>query len=207
MIRIIQKYGIEYLGRYYSIYRGYVMKNGDPDHLGRILVSVPGIASGIKVWARPGEFHGGTLYGSKGLTPQVGEVVYVEFEYGDPMRPIWYYHGWGVEEVPEELQDNNTVGLITPSGNKVYLKEEEGLLKIFVNEKVDVRVKDGCSITMDKEQVVVNGGDNREVMNIDYFESFVDAVLKDLLVAQSGQNVAKWMADDLPKLPDKRFKH
>lgn len=207
MIETIQKYGLEYCGRYYSIYRGFVVNNIDEDGLGKLLVNLPGVATGIKVWARPGATHGAFQYGFKGLTPEIGEVVYVVFEYGDLMRPIWYYHGWGRAEVPEELKDNHTIGLVTPNGNKIYLRDDDGLLKILVNEKVEVRVSDGCSVTMDKEQVVVNGGENREVMNIEYFESFVDAVMKDLLVAQSGQNVSKWMAEDLPKLPDKRFKH
>ena len=46
----------------------------------------------------------------------------------------------------------------------------------------------------DKDKVEVNGGTNNEVMNIEYFKTFVDAVMQDFSVLMSGQNVSKWMA-------------
>lgn len=52
------------------------------------------------------------------LPPRVGEIVWVEFEMGDPMRPVWSPFGWAIGEVPEEFQDNGTIGIITPMVTK-----------------------------------------------------------------------------------------
>ena len=108
---------------------------------------------------------------------------------------------------PEEFQDNDTIGIITPNGNKVYLKEDGDLLKVHIKQKVEIEIEDGTQIYMDKDKVEVNGGANKQVMNIEYFKTFVEAVQKDLLVVMSGQNVSQWMATDLPKLPDDKFTH
>lgn len=146
-------------------------------------------------------------YGAKAFTPRVGEIVWVEFEMGDPMRPVWSPFGWAIGEVPEEFKDNDTIGIITPNGNKVYLKEDGDLLKVHIKQKVEIEIEDGTQIYMDKDKVEVNGGTNKQVMNIEYFKTFVEAVQKDLLVVMSGQNVSQWMATDLPKLPDDKFTH
>ena len=123
------------------------------------------------------------------------------------MRPVWSPFGWAIGEVPEEFKDNDTIGIITPNGNKVYLKEDGDLLKVHIKQKVEIEIEDGTQIYMDKDKVEVNGGANKQVMNIEYFKTFVEAVQKDLLVVMSGQNVSQWMATDLPKLPDDKFTH
>ncbi len=33
--------------------------------------------------------------GFKYLAPKVGDIVFVTFEFGDPTKPLWEYHGWG----------------------------------------------------------------------------------------------------------------
>lgn len=204
---IIQRYGIEYIGRYYASYRGIVIDNKDPESRGRLLVSVPSVQDGIKVWAYPMDMPGGLKYGIKWITPRISEIVWVHFEMGNPMRPLWSYHGWATDEVPDELKDNDTVGLVTPNGNKIYLKEVDGELFIKVNQKVSIEVIDGSSITLDKEKVVVNGGSNKGVVNVDSLRELVKALQKDLLVAQSGSNIAKWMATGMEEIEDKTFEH
>lgn len=204
---IIQKYGVEYIGRFYSVYKGVVTNNSDPDFTGQLQVTLPSVLNGAEVVAKPRNQLGGMKYGVKPFTPRVGEVVWVEFEMGDPLRPVWSPFGWAMGEVPDEFKDNNTIGIITPNGNKVYLKDEDGLLKVITKERVEIEVDGGCTVHIDKDKVEVNGGTNKEVMNIEYFKTFVDAVMQDFSVLMSGQNVSKWMATDLPKLPDKKFTH
>lgn len=204
---IIQKYGVEFTGRFYSVYKGVVTSNQDPDFTGQLTITLPSVLEGVEVIARPRGNLGGMKYGVKAFTPRVGEIVWVEFEMGDPMRPVWSPFGWAIGEVPEEFKDNDTIGIITPNGNKIYLKEEGDLLKVHIKQKVEIEVEDGTQIYMDKDKVEVNGGTNKQVMNIEYFKTFVEAVQKDLLVVMSGQNVSKWMATDLPKLPDDKFTH
>lgn len=205
LIDIIQKYGIEYLGRFYSTYRGVVIDNSSNDP-GVLKISLPEILTGVTVWARSKAEIGGPGVGAKYLIPPLGSIVLVEFEYGNPMKPLWSYSGFMVGEVPDELKDNDSMGVVTPSGNKIYLHDKDGLLNITIkgNEgKSDITI----DIDKNKDQVIVNGGKNGGVLNKDSFDNFVQAVLQDLLVAQSGTNVSNWLAKDRPKLEDNRFLH
>ena len=204
---LIQKYGVEYIGRYYSNYRGVVIDNVDPNQMGRIFVMLPGIHDGVRTWARPKAMPGGLKYGLKWITPRVGEVVWVEFENGDPLKAIWNYYGWTMGDIPDELQDGNTVGFVTPSGNKVYLQDKEGELYIKVNTKISVEIEGGSTLTMDKEKVVVNGGENHGAVNVEVLRELIQAIQKDLLVAQSGSNVASWMAKGMTEIEDTKFDH
>lgn len=87
---IIQENGLEYLGRYYSTYRAIVINNNDELNMNRVHVYIPSVQNGIKIWALPKSTTiGGCFHGLKLTTPLVGEVVYIEFEGGDPLRPLW----------------------------------------------------------------------------------------------------------------------
>ena len=77
---LIQKYGIEYIGRFYSIYRGVVLDNQDSDNIGKLLIIIPSIHDGVKVWARPYNNPGSINSGVKWLIPRVGDIVWVQFE-------------------------------------------------------------------------------------------------------------------------------
>ena len=129
--QIIQEYGIEHLGRFYGTYRGIVISNTDEDNTETLKVTVPAIYDGLTTIARPKGQEGGPNTGFKYLTPKPGQIVLVEFEYGDPLRALWTYHGWATEERPEEL-DKDTLGIVTPNGNKVYLKEQDNTLYIII---------------------------------------------------------------------------
>ena len=91
---LIQRYGLEFIGRYYSTYRAVVLDNQDPENLGDIEVMIPSIHDGVQAWAKPkNSIGGGVNHGYKYLTPKPGDIVWVEFENGDPLRPVWSYIG------------------------------------------------------------------------------------------------------------------
>lgn len=142
---IIQDFGVEYLGRFYSTYRAIVTDNNDPDNLGRLFVSIPSIHDGIETWAFPKHQDGGPSYGVKGMTPKIGQIIYVEFEYGDPIRALWSYHSWAVGEKPDEF-DNHTFGIITPGGIKVLINELENT--IIVDSPGNISIKTTKDITI-----------------------------------------------------------
>lgn len=209
LVEIIQRYGIEYVGRFYSIYRGVVTNNKDDTGMNRLSLYIPSIQNGINVIALPKSTGFGSInYGIKLITPRIGEVVYVEFENGDPFKPLWSYHGWATGEIPDDLKDSNSIGLVTPEGNKIYIKDIDGELYIQTNSKVNISIFDSdISITLDKDKVTVNDGSNNGVINIDKFRTFVDAVLKDLMMVTSGSNLSQWMATDYKDIEDKKFIH
>jgi hypothetical protein len=87
--------------RYYGIYRGTVVNNVDLMQTGRIMVTVPDVG-GItpSTPAMPCVPFAGKQMGAF-MVPQVGAGVWVQFEGGDPDKPVWTGCWYGnVAEVP-----------------------------------------------------------------------------------------------------------
>jgi hypothetical protein len=83
---------------YYGKYRGTVLNNLDPQRLGRLLVQVPDVTGLVPTtWAEPCVPLAGPTGPPMGvyLVPPIGAGVWVEFEQGDPERPIWVGCRWG----------------------------------------------------------------------------------------------------------------
>jgi uncharacterized protein involved in type VI secretion and phage assembly len=85
----------------YGKYRGTVMNNVDPEQRGRILASVADVGGLLPgTWAMPCLPAAGINTGVF-TVPIVGSGVWIEFERGDPDRPIWTGGYWGsTAEVP-----------------------------------------------------------------------------------------------------------
>ena len=174
---IIQENGLEYLGRYYSTYRAIVINNNDELNMNRAHVYIPSVQNGIKIWALPKSTTiGGCFHGLKLTTPLVGEVVYIEFEGGDPLRPLWSYHGWATGETPDDLKDNNSIGLVTPEGNKIFIKDIDGELYIQTNSKVNISILEGPSLKMTQKGFTFNFGDNFSLKKT--LTQILDAILQ-----------------------------
>jgi|GEM_PF-6610098 hypothetical protein len=174
---IIQENGLEYLGRYYSTYRAIVINNNDELNMNRVHVYIPSVQNGIKIWALPKSTTiGGCFHGLKLTTPLVGEVVYIEFEGGDPLRPLWSYHGWATGETPDDLKDNNSIGLVTPEGNKIFIKDIDGELYIQTNSKVNISIVEGPSLKMTQKGFTFNFGDDFSLKKT--LTQILDAILQ-----------------------------
>lgn len=174
---IIQENGLEYLGRYYSTYRAIVINNNDELNMNRVHVYIPSVQNGIKIWALPKSTTiGGCFHGLKLTTPLVGEVVYIEFEGGDPLRPLWSYHGWATGETPDDLKDNNSIGLVTPEGNKIFIKDIDGELYIQINSKVNISILEGPSLKMTQKGFTFNFGDDFSLKKT--LTQILDAILQ-----------------------------
>lgn len=143
---IIQSYGIEYLGRFYSTYRAIVTDNIDPDNMGQLYISIPSIHDGLETWALPKHQDGGLNYGMRGMVPKLGQIVYVEFESGDPMRALWSYHGWATKEMPKEFTNNEVFGFITPGGIKVLVDEKENTISIDAPKGLTILSETGINL-------------------------------------------------------------
>lgn len=202
-LEILQTRGTEAIGRYYGTYRAIVLDNEDGINVGKILVQIPFVQSGIEVWAYPKSIGGGLGYGFKYLMPPKGEFVWVEFEYGDPARPVWSYHPWALGEMPDELKSPNVIGLVTPKGHQIILDEE--------NDTFFLKLEGGASLKIEKDQITLVGQDgesqNKGLVNIEPLRGFIQAVAKDLMVLGSGVNVSQWMAQDMLNLEDTKVIH
>lgn len=74
--------------RFFGKYRGTVKNNLDPERLGRVQVSVPAVqGTGDQAWAMPCVPYAGPGVGLFAVPPR-GASVWVEYEGGDPNRPI-----------------------------------------------------------------------------------------------------------------------
>lgn len=151
---IIQDRGLEALGRFYSSYRGVVIDDKDPDNLGRLKVLVPEISLDRPDWAFPKGIHGGIDNGFKYLTPKIGSIVWVEFKNGDLLYPIWSYHGWAKGEMPDDLKDNDTFGIVTPGNNKILVNDKDGILYISIS---DDKGKEVFSFTISRGELSIKG--------------------------------------------------
>jgi hypothetical protein len=94
--------------KFYGKYRGTVVNNIDPEMLGRIQASVPAVSGFVPTsWAMPCVPIAGKQEGIFAV-PQIGSGVWIEFEAGDPDKPVWVGGYWGIAaEVP-------ALGLVPP---------------------------------------------------------------------------------------------
>ena len=168
---LLMERGTEALGRFYSFYRGMVVENEDPNHMNSLQVAIPEIQGGIILWALPFGQHGGSKTGFKYLSPEIGDTVYVMFEYGNPSKPLWTYHGFGLDQIPEELDGPNKMGIITPNGNLLVLDDSSGELNIFTNG----------NITIQSDKVIqFNTGSNEGMVNINGITEKLNQTISEL---------------------------
>lgn len=124
--------------RFYGKYRGIVTDNMDPNNLGRIKALVPEVLGEIPTgWASPCAPYFGTQAGFFAMPP-VGAGVWVEFEAGDPSRPIWVGGWWGQADVPMRPMGANT----TP--NTKILRSEGGLIVALDDTSQTIAISDAA---------------------------------------------------------------
>jgi hypothetical protein len=120
--------------KYWGKYRGTVINNIDPELRGRLMVSVPDVLSLIpSTWAEACAPLAGPTGPPMGvyLVPPIGAGVWVEFEHGDPNRPIWVGCRWGSQaDVPSiasaGLPVSPSIVLQTAGQNMVVISDVPG---------------------------------------------------------------------------------
>jgi hypothetical protein len=161
--------------KYYGIYRGTVENNLDPEQLGRIQATVPD-AGGLtpSTWITPSFPVAGKGMGTY-FVPQIGAGVWVQFEAGDPDRPVYTGGWWGLAaEVPALAKagvpvDPNFViqtflqyaivlsDLPGPTGG-IMLKSPTGATIIVNDTGIYITNGKGASIVMTGPTVTINNG-------------------------------------------------
>jgi hypothetical protein len=117
--------------RYYGKYRGVVFNNVDPEQIGRIQAIVPDVfGDAPSSWAMPCVPVAGINSGVF-TVPAPDAGVWIEFENGDPDRPIWVGGYWGtVAEVPllSHVVPPEMTGFTiqTTSGNGIVVNDLPG---------------------------------------------------------------------------------
>lgn len=194
IIGLIQDNGLEHIGRYYSLYRGVVLDNQDPENRDRLFIYIPKVDA--RLWARSKGTVGGFQWGYKIHTPHIGDIVWVEFENGNLTSPIWEYYTWTMGQKPEDLEGQDTIGMVTPGGHKIILQDQDGLLKINLKEGLEleidsdhIKLKFGdTTLENDGSVLQLNGGDNKGLINIQDLTDKLNNLVKEVNSLRSSYN-------------------
>lgn len=113
---------------FYGKYRGMVINNVDPYKQGRMLVQVPDVLGlGVSSWALPCMPFTGIESGVYAV-PLIGSGVWVEFEQGNPDKPIWVGCYWGsTAEVPKST-------FPTTPGLPAFIVQTPGQAAVIVHD-------------------------------------------------------------------------
>lgn len=133
--------------RFYGKYRGLVVDNADPLVRGRLRALVPDVlgteASG---WALPCAPYTGPNAGLHAIPP-AGAGVWIEFEAGDPSRPIWVGGWWADGQVPTDQTS-------TPSTpDRKLLRSAGGLIVSLDDHAQTISISDATGANLMTIQV------------------------------------------------------
>jgi uncharacterized protein involved in type VI secretion and phage assembly len=143
---------------YFGKYRGSVFNNLDPLQTGRIMAIVPDISGVIPTtWAMPCVPVAGLNSGIF-TVPPVGSGVWIEFEQGDPERPIWVGGYWGTSAetpalaraVPPAI---NAITLQTKRKNGIVISDAPG-----PTGGITITATTGAKITVNDLGITISNG-------------------------------------------------
>lgn len=155
-------YGKKFFGKYRAI----VTNNKDiEDKMGRIKVKCPSVLGDSESnWCNPCSPFAGPNIGQV-FIPNVGDSVWVEFEEGDPDKPIWVGNWWGKKEVHSDVYKNDTAGnqhMIRTKYGRVHFDDENEQLRLTTSS---------CKITLDGKTGIIsiegNGLSIKGQLNVD----------------------------------------
>jgi len=165
--------------KFYGKYRGTVVNNLDPEQIGRIQAIVPAVSNIVPTsYAMPCVPFAGKQEGFFAI-PQIGAGVWIEFEGGDPDKPIWVGGYWGLfAEVPTlallppavppgqnvviQTTLQNMVAVSdappTPLTGGIVLKSTTGAMIVVNDTGIYIQNGKGASLTMIGPIVDINLG-------------------------------------------------
>lgn len=141
----------------YGKYKAYVVNIADPQMRGRIQVACPKImGQGKSAWCEPcvpvAYDNGGDFF-----LPKLGDTVWIEFEEGNPTRPIWVGNWWSANKTP--VADYSTSGLVRViefDGTRIEM--QKGQVKIRVSDTAFVTINETVGVTLSGATINLNGG-------------------------------------------------
>lgn len=138
----LREYGLEWFKRYYSVYRGFVVDNKDPEFLGRLKITCPAVFGdeSFDDWVFPKGIPSGNGWGVYAI-PQVGELIWVSFEAGNPADPIWEYGHWNQKQ--KTPGTNNEIFLFqSPQKQRIEFDDSTGKTRILNKDGYLLEISD-----------------------------------------------------------------
>ncbi len=145
--------------RFYGKYRGRAAETADPLNRGRIKAIVPEVLGSVTSgWCTPCVPYAGADTGWF-VIPEVGDGVWIEFEAGDPSRPIWSGSWFGDGDAP-----NDPDGSPATPQTKIY-KSATGLTIDLDDAAHEIKISDGSgsniiTIGVDAGKIVIQAAAN-----------------------------------------------
>lgn len=166
--------------KFYGKYQGTVFINVDPEMRGRIICTVPDVLGLVpSTWCEACAPLAGPTGPPMGvyMVPPIGAGVWVEFEQGDPGKPIWSGCRFGsTADVPPTAKLGNPVDpnivlqtLLqhsitlsdmppTPVTGGIMLKSTTGAMIVVNDSGIYISNGKGAMITMIGPTVTINNG-------------------------------------------------
>lgn len=128
--------------QFYGKYRAIVVNNKDPEKMGRVKVRCPYVLGEYtSAWCTPCvpcAFNDGGLF----YIPNEGEVIWVEFEEGNPSKPIWSGSWWIPNRTPMQSNVNVQDKIMLISRNQHIIEIDDK------NNTIIIKMKDGTRFKM-----------------------------------------------------------
>lgn len=146
--------------KFYGKYRALVSDVRDPDNMGRIKVRCPSVLGEYQsTWCTPCvpcAFSDGGFY----HIPNVNDAVWIEFEEGDPTKPIWTGSWWKPNRTPMQQDKNVNTKVLFISRSQHIIEIDDVKNTIIVKMKNGTRLELGSGITLTaptNTKVQING--------------------------------------------------
>jgi phage baseplate assembly protein gpV len=150
--------------RHLGKFRGLVTDVDDPNQAGRLRALVPEVLADVPTgWALPCAPYAGKATGLWAIPP-VGTGVWIEFEAGDPSRPVWTGCWWGDGEAPAESVKQLVIQ--TPGGHVVRIDDDAGTVEIgeagggkiaMASDSITLE-SNGAKVVLDSKGVELSAG-------------------------------------------------
>jgi uncharacterized protein involved in type VI secretion and phage assembly len=136
--------------RYFGKYRGQIVDNQDPLELGRIKAIIPAVFEDkISGWAMPCAPHAGRGFF---CIPKVGAMIWIEFESGNPEKPIWTGYFWNKSNTADKLPSPD-VKILETNSTAITLNDTIKTENITLETTADLKIK-AKSITLETDSGV-----------------------------------------------------
>lgn len=129
---------------YFQTFTGRVEDNNDPDKLGRLQVLVPDFAD-TPIWIPPSSFPSSSS-GGLFLLPDIGDVVHVRCENGDPSYPVWDFGFWLEGNLIPQADASYPESLVLKFGDNYIELNKENTKIIITNADSTMMFEDGILV-------------------------------------------------------------
>ncbi len=142
--------------KYFGKYRGTVLNNIDPMRMGRLQVTCSQVyGPGVMAWAMPCVPFAGPMEGFY-MLPRPTANVWVEFEAGDPDRPIWAGCFWTTQTIPPKAA-TPFMRTISGLGVDITLDDTPGAGSVMI-QALPPAVPNPATVRIDATGILINTG-------------------------------------------------